>query len=104
VESGLPAAAAIVEAGSDFRQSGLAPYVSRMTARFGNRSPNGEVKPGRGCPKASGSSSRHGSWRPGGSSVTSSSTAGSCTRSSNPFRRESPKWQNGVKVIFTIRD
>lgn len=43
VESGLLAAAAIVETGGDYRQAALAPYVQRMTARFGSRSPNGEA-------------------------------------------------------------
>jgi geranylgeranyl reductase family protein len=43
VESGMLAAAAIVGAGGDYRQASLAPYVSRMTARFGSRIPNGET-------------------------------------------------------------
>lgn len=43
VESGMLAAAAIVGTRGDYRQAGLAPYASRMTARFGGRSSNGEA-------------------------------------------------------------
>jgi geranylgeranyl reductase family protein len=39
VESGLMAAAAIIEAAGDYRQDSLAPYASRLAARFGKRSP-----------------------------------------------------------------
>jgi geranylgeranyl reductase family protein len=39
VESGLMAAAAIIEAAGDYRQGSLAPYASRLTARFGKRTP-----------------------------------------------------------------
>jgi geranylgeranyl reductase family protein len=39
VESGLMAAAAIVEAAGDYRQDRLEPYASRLTARFGRRAP-----------------------------------------------------------------
>jgi flavin-dependent dehydrogenase len=39
VESGLMAAAAIIEAAGDYRQDRLARYASRLTARFGKRIP-----------------------------------------------------------------
>jgi len=39
VESGLMAAATIIEAAGDYRQDSLARYASRLTARFGKRSP-----------------------------------------------------------------
>jgi len=39
VESGLMAAAAIIEAAGDYRQDSLARYAGRLTARFGKRSP-----------------------------------------------------------------
>jgi len=39
VESGLIAAAAIIEAAGDYRRRSLAPYQRRMTARFGGRVP-----------------------------------------------------------------
>lgn len=42
VESGLMAAAAIIEAAGDYRQDSLARYASRLTARFGKRSPAAE--------------------------------------------------------------
>lgn len=43
VESGLMAAAAIVEAGGDYRRARLEPYVSSLTARFGNRGAGAET-------------------------------------------------------------
>jgi geranylgeranyl reductase family protein len=39
VESGLMAAAAIIEAAGDYRRDSLARYASRLTARFGKKSP-----------------------------------------------------------------
>lgn len=39
VESGLMAAAAVIEAAGDYRQGSLARYADRLTARFGKRSP-----------------------------------------------------------------
>ena len=42
VESGLLAAAAVIEAAGDYRQGSLAPYARRMTTRFGKRSPTEE--------------------------------------------------------------
>ena len=42
VESGLMAAAVIIEAAGDYRQGSLARYASRLTARFGKRSPAAE--------------------------------------------------------------
>jgi len=39
VESGLMAAAAIIEAAGDYRRESLARYASRLTARFGKKSP-----------------------------------------------------------------
>jgi len=39
VESGLIAAAAIIEAAGDYRRDSLARYAGRLTARFGKRSP-----------------------------------------------------------------
>ena len=42
VESGLMAAAAIIEAAGDYRQGSLARYASRLTSRFGKRSPAAE--------------------------------------------------------------
>ena len=42
VESGLIAAAAVIEAAGDYRRDRLEPYVSRLTARFGSRSPDEE--------------------------------------------------------------
>ena len=44
VESGLLAAAAVVEARGDYRQGSLEPYVRRMKARFGKRSPTAQSR------------------------------------------------------------
>ena len=41
VESGLMAAATILEAGEDYRRQQLLPYASRLAARFGHAAPTG---------------------------------------------------------------
>jgi geranylgeranyl reductase family protein len=44
VESGLMAASAIIEAAGEYRQDSLAPYASRLTARYGKRNPAEESR------------------------------------------------------------
>ena len=44
VESGLMAAAAIIEAAGDYRQDNLARYADRLTTRFGKRNPAEESR------------------------------------------------------------
>jgi geranylgeranyl reductase family protein len=44
VESGLMAAAAIIEAAGDYRQDNLARYAGRLTTRFGKRNPAEESR------------------------------------------------------------